>query len=219
MDNLANWQWGSIITAVSTCGLFIATIALVIFTALLAKKSSQAQIVVTIEPNRWSSIHLNYQVENVGNAPAYDICVTFNPPLHLKRENNEEIALPFSNMNILKPGAPLTTYLGAYSEYSDLETQCTISWSLKPRGKKRETLSYAVDLKHLENTVILGDGGGDPAIAFHREFKKFSADARKIFSGNKRLKTDVFTQAERNEEYEQARQRNEAFRARLSKEE
>ncbi len=198
LEEISNYNLGAWVTAVATVVLVVVTAVLAIYTKQLAKISSRPQIVVSIKPNKWSSKHLDYSVANVGNATAFDIKIEFSPPLMVLRGASAEGVLPFQNMSILKPDAILETFLGDYKNYANGKWQVRITWSDKPKSKRRTELSYQINLDHLKNSGNLGDGNGDPLVALYREFKKFNSDVKHILKGSEHLKVDIYNKDERN---------------------
>jgi hypothetical protein len=89
------------VTAAGTLALSFFTIVLARETKRLADVGEQPNIVVTLEPNRHSMIHLDLHVETTGTATAYDIQVAFLPELRISgRDANRRI--PLQNISVLK---------------------------------------------------------------------------------------------------------------------
>lgn len=68
------------VTALATAALFYATWVLARETKILSKATAQPHVTVGIEPNQWALIYFDLIVRNSGNAPAYDIKISFDPP-------------------------------------------------------------------------------------------------------------------------------------------
>lgn len=161
------------ITALSTLALVFVTCILVWITKRLIDVSSSPQVVAIIKPARWSRIHFDIELENTGSATAFDIDVQYTPPLFTDQNSGNLARAPFTAVTVLKPGQVLTSYLGDAVTYLDQKYLIDVSWSRKPGRKcKRQSLKYEIDLSFYEDTGILGDGNGDPAIAAYRELEK-----------------------------------------------
>ncbi|WP_053059075.1 hypothetical protein [Croceicoccus naphthovorans] len=95
--------FGTLATALATFALWRVTRVLAVETKRMADAAMQPQVVATIVPNPWSTIHLDITVENTGNATAFDIEVGFDPPLS-NGEAREGKSLPLQRISVLKPG-------------------------------------------------------------------------------------------------------------------
>ncbi len=67
----------TVLTAVATYFLFRVTRVLAVETKRMAEASAQPHVVATLVPNRWSLNYFDLNVDNTGNATAYDIAVHF----------------------------------------------------------------------------------------------------------------------------------------------
>lgn len=196
-DTAAMW-----VTALATIGLLAATVVLALLTLNLARASSQGQIVVSIGPSRWSHMHLEYAVSNIGSGPAFDVEISIDPPLFAFREEAQQKALPFNNMSVVKPQTTLTSFMGEWREYMDDDFTVTTSWSSRPKGRKRQSLTYKMDLRHLHNVNTLGNGNGDPIIAIAQDIRKLREGITPGLSGRKKLKFDIYDSNDRATEQE-----------------
>jgi len=89
----------------------------------MADAAAQPQVVANIVPNQWSVIHLDLAVENTGNATAFDIEISFEPPLENGQARGEKIGLPFRRISVLKPGQTLQSYLSDVGDYGRFACQ------------------------------------------------------------------------------------------------
>lgn len=185
------------ITAFATVGLLAATIVLAIYTKRLRDVSLSPQVVAILQPSRWSIMHLDIEIENTGNATAFDIEVNFDPPLLAEKTGKHDpIPAPFDRISILKPKQTLTSFLGETHSYLDQSYKVTVSWTQSPgKEKSRKTLTYDCNLKHLKGATMLGPG--EPAAATASELKKIREAILPFFRGSRRVDVDVFTQADR----------------------
>lgn len=201
------------VTAFATIGLLAATIVLAKLTLLLARASSDPQIVANIEPARWSNLHLEYKVSNIGTGCAYDVAIEFEPPLQAFRDEAKAKDLPFNDVTMIRPGAEMVSLMGNWIDYYEDEFKVTASWSRKPNGKKRQTISYRLNLKHLHNASTLGNGNGDPLVAIAQDLRKLREGIVPGLSGRKRIKTETYDSADRTAEREQTKKRHIAAKA------
>ena len=203
------------VTAFATIGLLIATIVLARLTLLLTRASSDPQIVANIEPARWSNMHLEYKVANIGTGCAYDVKIKFDPPLQAFRDEPKTMDLPFNDVTMMRPGTEMVSFIGSWKDYFEDEFTVTVSWLRKPNGKKRQTISYRLNLKHLHNASTLGSGNGDPIVAMAQDLRKLREGIVPGLSGQKRIKMEVYDSADRTAEQDRAKERRLAAQAKL----
>lgn len=197
------------VTAGATIGLLFATIVLARLTAQLASGTSSPQILVQLRPARWSVIHVEYVLENIGTGAAFDVQVSMDPPLQaFIGEGKPSKGVPFNNVSVVLPKAKLVSFIGESKNYLDTEHKITTSWARRPGGKNRQSLTYDLSLLHLKAMHTLGSDGGDPAITVANEFKKTRVALEKIGAFNRPLHVDIHTKDKRRAE-------NEEFRARI----
>ena len=201
------------VTAFATIGLLAATIVLARLTLLLARASSDPQVVANIEPARWSNIHLEYKVANIGTGCAYDVAIEFEPPLQAFRGKVKAKDLPFNDVTMIRPGAEMVSFMGSWQDYYEDEFKISVSWSRKPNGKKRQAISYMLNLKHLHDASTLGNGNGDPLVAIAQDIRKLREGIIPGLSGRKRIKMETYDSADRTAEREQIRERRSAAQA------
>ena len=204
------------ITALATLGLLFATIVLALFTKRLTDTSSSPQVIVVLQPSRWSMMHIDIEIENTGNATAFDIDVMFDPPLLAEKTGrNDPMAAPFDPVNVLKPEQVLSSFIGEAQSYLANTYQVTVSWTRAPGNEKsRQTLSYQCDLKYLQRASTLGPG--DPASATANELKKIRESVVPFFKGQRRAQIDVHSQTDRDRKALAQREHIEKMRAKQS---
>lgn len=200
IQQFATWGTlaGTIATAIATIFLWRVTRILAVETKRMADAAAQPQIVANIVPNQWSVIHLDISVENTGNATAFDIEVTFDPPLQNGEARGEKFEIPFQRISVLKPGQSLQSYLADVGDYLSKTFQVTISWKNHPSSKKRDTLIYTLNMSDYSNVSYLG--GRDPVVQIAEQIKKLREDWRYVASGSRRIKTETFDTADRKTE-------------------
>ncbi len=205
MDNDTLVIISGFITALATLALVAVTYVLAKYTKRLTESSASPQVVVILTRSRWSIMHVDLEVENTGNATAFDVVSEFDPPLIVDKSGQEETPAPFSRISVLKPGQNLQSFLGDYVNYKDTKYQVKTSWSRMPGGKKRESISYNVDISHLEFSSTLGGGFGDPAIAVASELEKMRKGILPFFKGSKRGEINVHSHEDRERQAEASR--------------
>jgi hypothetical protein len=194
-------DWAGWTTAIGTVALVAATAALAWLTWLLARATSRPSLIATIETNGWAFQFVDLHLVNEGNASAFDIQVEFDPALPAKEEGMTVGS--FSNVSVLRAGQHLTTNLGRNTVVIDKVFQVTISWRARPNAK-RESMTYTLDMSFLRGITQLG--GGDPTYTLAQEIKKIREQWEGVAAGRKRISTDTYTSADRNDE-EQERER------------
>lgn len=103
--------FGSVATAIATIFLWRVTKTLAVETTRMAEAAAQPHMVATLSPNRWSMNHFDLHVDNTGNATAYDIEVSFDPPLENGQARGAAVQVPLQSISVLKPGHGLSSYL------------------------------------------------------------------------------------------------------------
>lgn len=159
--------------------------------------SAQPHIVVTLEPNPWAAFYFDINIANTGNAPAYNVEVVFDPPL-VNAEHREKSEIPFSKVSVLKNGQSLTSNLCKYEQIKDQIYNINISWASKPKSNDRETNEYVYNMATFEGISYLG--ARSPLTQIAEQIKGIREDWKPIAQGAKKVKADVYTSSDRNEE-------------------
>lgn len=166
-------------------------------TKRIVDASAQPHIVVTLEPNPWAAFYFDINIANTGNAPAYNVEVVFDPPL-VNAEHREKSEIPFSKVSVLKNGQSLTSNLCKYEQIKDQIYNINISWASKPKSNDRETNEYVYDMATFEGISYLG--ARSPLTQIAEQIKGIREDWKPIAQGAKKVKADVYTSSDRNEE-------------------
>lgn len=190
----------AVVTAIATIVLALLTWVLARATNAMAKASSQAQVVASLEINQWSLMHMDLVVCNAGNAPAFDIQISFDPEIPDNALKGAEDT-PFREISLLRPGQTLTSSASDFNAVKNFKTTITTSWKRHPSSKKRESLAYSFDLSGYKNMSVLGSRS--PELQMAEEIKKLRDDWKNIASGNKGLKSEIYTQADRDKKQKQ----------------
>lgn len=139
---------------------------------------------------------MDLKLQNTGNAVAYDIRVSFDPPLPMDKRKGGDIA-PLQEVSILRPGQHISSYLVEYDDIRDAVFNVTITWRKTPQNKKVDTINYKLSLLDYRSTSWLGNP--DPATQVAQEVKKIWEELGKIAQGSKSLEVNIHTQKERRE--------------------
>lgn len=203
MDQFPGWVtivfgvgglFGSLATAVATIFLWRVTKVLAKETTRMAEAAAQPHVVATLSPNRWSMVHFDLHVDNTGNATAYDIEVTFNPPLENGEARGEEIATPLCNISVLKPSQGFSSYLSEYAPLKGKVYLVSISWRKDPASLERQRNSYTLSMADHDGISRLGE---EPIVQIAKYVKKLQESVSSAVKGSKRIKLDVFSSSDR----------------------
>ena len=190
--------FGTIATAMATFALWRTTRFLAVETKRLADASSQPQVVATIVPNIWSTIHLDIAVENTGNATAFDIELSFNPPLSNDREIGDDDTIPLQKISLLKPGQSISSYLDGVGDYLEKNFEVTASWKRSPTSIERETLTFWLNMADFKGVSYLG--ARDPRVQIAEQLKELREDWRNVASGTRKIKSEIYDSTDRQRE-------------------
>jgi hypothetical protein len=200
----------AIVTALATVALWRVTRVLADETRRLADTSSHAQVVATIEPNPWSVIHMDLRVANTGNAVAFDVLVSFDPPLP-KADGSPRATIPLQKISLLRPGQALTSYLTEFGKIKGSTFKVTISWKRSPTTATRETVIYELNMADFDGSSWLG--ARDPLTEIAEQVKKIREDWRYVSTGYNRLKVNIFTEQDNKNEHERVQEEIEKLKA------
>ncbi|MGH6964603.1 MAG: hypothetical protein ACREE0_08960 [Phenylobacterium sp.] len=212
MSQLWNWvtgrEWSDALIAGGTVVLAAVTALLALYTKRLADVTTRASVVATLEPSRWSIRHFDLRVENEGPAAAFNIQVKFDPPidLHEVKEGHQQ---PLRDISILRSGQQMLSFVAGIEQLDGKMFTVTVAWSRKPKGGKRESVTYDFDMKSFGGMSMLGK---DPAVQVAEEIKKLRELVQKTISGN-RLTVDTFSSDDRERREREIRAHFEAQRA------
>lgn len=199
-------DWPAVVTAAGTVVLAIFTTALAVYTRLLVRVTQQPFVVATIEPNPQALMYVDLHVGNEGNASAFDVAVSFDPPLPTDKDGKENRPLPFSHVTVLRPGQKLVSFICAFAAVEDKTYKATIAWRKKPAARTVERISYNVTLNHYKGFTHLGNDYGQKS---SKSLEKIASALDAVADGRKTLSVDTFNPVERARD-----RRNEARRRR-----
>lgn len=186
---------GTIVTAVATIFLWLVTKNLAKETKRMVEASSRPHVVATISPNRWSMNHADIHVDNTGNATAYDIRISFNPPLPYEQMKAGSERFPLQNISILKPGQGLSSYLSDFAPLIENIYAVTVSWRRDQNQNQREENKYTLDMHDMDEISRLG--ASDPIAQISQDIKKMREEWEPVARGSRRINVDIFTSGDR----------------------
>ncbi len=187
------------ITALATLALACLTWALVRATNAMAKATSAANVVASLETNQWSWRHLDLLVHNTGNAPAFDVTVRFEPPLPYMTKA-EAGDTPFGKISILRPGHLLSSNVNDFQSVRENVYRVTVQWKRSPDAKRIESNTYDINIAALGAMSRLGSGS--PEVQMAEQIKKIREDWQAVAHGQRRLKVDQYGREDRKLEHE-----------------
>jgi hypothetical protein len=182
---------GSLVTALATIVLAVVTTVLARETKRLSDATSEPMVVVTLESNPHSMIHMDIVAQNTGTGTAYEVEVSSDPPFELD-DDQKELSIPLQNISVLKPGQSLSSYICEYAKLEGRRFELAVSWSRKPGSGKRETLRYTLNLSDLASLVRLGTPHAE---TMSKSLKSLSEQFQRFANG--RLKVDSFDAGDR----------------------
>lgn len=134
----------------------------------MAEATSQPHVVATIILNKRSFHHFDIQVENTGNATAYDISVEFKTINKTEESSTEDIKIPFQYISVLKPNQTMTSYLSEYQKLKGKVYDVHITWKQKASNEERQYNSYTLNMTDYEAITQLGN---DPLVDIEKHLK------------------------------------------------
>lgn len=193
------WVTGAatIVTALATGVLAWVTWLLWKSTSRMAAATSEPYVVATLEPNRWSFIHLDLVLENTGNGPAFDVRIEFAPSIARERGGSADVQ-PMERVAVLRPGQVLRDYLSKGGDFLEKSYRVSLSWKTSPTARERVTNDYDLDIKHYNKFIQLG--GNDPLFQIAQELKKLREAVDPVMRGQRKTKADIYTQSDRDAE-------------------
>lgn len=203
------------ITAGATVALVAATLALAWLTWILAKSSHRPFVVATMDVNPSSSPYVDLNIRNEGNASAFDVEVTLDPPLPESTKRLGKV-FPPSRISVVAAGQQLSLSLCEASYLFDVQYIISISWRNNARFKRRHSIQYPLDISHLKSHRTRGI---NPAFASAAELKKIRESVDRLVSGQQRLQVDQYCQADRSQEMAEPEPWEEPIAPRLSTDE
>ncbi len=196
------------ITAIATVALAILTFVLARATNAMANATSVANVVASLETNQWSWRHLDLVVHNAGNAPAFEVTVTFNPPLpYMTPKETDD--MPFGKISILRPGQIVSSNVNDFGSVREKVYRVTVQWKKSPRRKRLESNVYDINIAGLGAISRLG--AGSPEVQIAEQIKKIREDWQPVANGHRRLAVNSYDGDDREEERQAREQERREF--------
>ncbi|WP_252145649.1 hypothetical protein [Yokenella regensburgei] len=189
--------FAALLTAIATFFLWRVTRILAEETKRMVDASEQPQVVATLEPNAWSMLYFDISVVNTGNAPAFNIEVTFDPPLENASHRKDKI-IPLRQISVLRNGQQMTSNLCEYKQIEGKVFQVSISWTKKPNSTVKEIMSYTYDMASFAGISQLG--AKNPMTEISQQIKGIREDWKHIAKGTRRVQTDTYDSEDRIDE-------------------
>ncbi|MFP1780045.1 hypothetical protein ACLEEB_12955 [Lonsdalea quercina] len=186
--------FAALLTAIATFFLWRVTRVLADETKRMVDASEQPQVVATLEPNAWSMRYFDISIANTGNAPAFNIEVTFDPPLE-NASHRKNKTIPLRQISVLRNGQTMTSNLCEYDQIEGKVFQVNISWTKKPNSTVKEIMSYTYDMASFAGISQLG--AKNPMTAISQQITKIREDWMRIAKGTRRIQTDIYGSEDR----------------------
>lgn len=186
---------GAIVTAIATAGLWRQTSVLAVETRRMVEAAARPQVVANLRPNQWAMMYADLVISNTGNATAFDIQISFDPPLETEDMKESGFPAPLQSISVLDPEESLSAFVGEFAAIVDTVFRITVSWKRHPDATEREELSYSLATKHLDGIGRLGSADAMTQIA--EQVKKLREDWANVASGSRKLKADIFDNDDR----------------------
>lgn len=189
--------FAALLTAVATFFLWRVTRILADETKRMVDASEQPQVVATLEPNAWSMHYFDINIANTGNAPAYNIEVTFDPPLE-NASHRKDKTIPLRQISVLKNGQKMSSNLCEYNQIEGKVFLVNVSWTKKTNATEKEVNSYTYDMASFAGIAQLG--ASNPMTEISQQIKHLREDWKNVAKGSKRIQTDMYDTEDRSEE-------------------
>lgn len=196
----AFWEWateGSLLEwlmGLSTVALAWLTLELLRATNRLAAANNEPNVVVSLEPSPWSVIHADLVIQNTGSGPAFDVRLTFNPPLQ-RIDDVKDVPLALNAISVLRPNQLLRNLVGRGLPLVDTAYDVKIDCTSSPRSKKRIITRYSLSMGHYEGNIDVN--GGAPEYFAARELEKIRKALETFSRGNNHLNVDIHSAQDR----------------------
>ena len=199
------------VTACATIGLVYVTVVLARATKAMARASSTAMVTAMMEPNVWSLHHCDLVVHNSGNGPAYNVEIGISPEI-LQADVREGRSLPMQNIEVIRPGQQLRSYLTDVSRVLDQDFKVTVRWKEAPDAQQWETISY----DHFVPKDVSLLGASSPVVQVAAQIKKLREDWKPVSQGSRRLEVNAHSGEDRRREEEELQKWREEQKKRMA---
>lgn len=175
----------------------------------MAKATSSANVVASLDVNQWSFRHLDLVVHNTGNAAAFDVTVAFTPPLPFMSEAEKDDT-PFGKISVLRPNQTLKSSVNDWQSVGKEVYRVEVKWKRTPTSRKSEINAYDINLAALGKVSRLG--AGSPEVQIAEQIKKLREDWQSVARGQRHLKVDSYDNADRERDREAMEERFREFK-------
>jgi hypothetical protein len=190
----------NLITAIATVGLLVATAVLAFLTFLLARQTkisnqhnrelAEPEVFLKIWPSIQAPNCLNLVLTNTGGGNAYDVTVQFSGETSHFKHFPEDKKLHFTN---IKSGDELTRFIADYAQLESKKYEMILEY--KNKLGQVFSRSYFFDLELIGKSWM--DIEKNWTYEQFKEVKSIRESLRHLASGFKRLKVDIFNEADR----------------------
>lgn len=163
----------------------------------MAVAASSSNVIVSLEPNQWSLMHIDMIVQNTGNDAAFDVSVLVSPTLEYA-SGRDGLPFPFDKISILRPGQSMSSFINEFAYFDGKVFDIEVRWKRKPNSRKYEKNRYQIDLANLGAVSRLG--AFSPNIQIAEQIKKLREDWKPVAGGQRRFKVDSYSQEDREQE-------------------
>jgi hypothetical protein len=194
----------SLVVAAATVFYVVLTRRLAIETERMRLAQTEPHVSVRIEPNPAWINFINLVVENVGAGPAYEVRLSCHPDFEMERGARlSDVGVFAHGIRYLAPGQRveffLTSILGDLEEIKktggrfDFEVRVQYRGVLGPTHDER----FLIDFRHFVGITTLGT---PPLEKIARDIEKMRTSIGHLETGWKRLRVDIFSEADRQRE-------------------
>ncbi len=200
----------SFVVMVATVVYALLTWFLVRETKKLRKVETDPNISIYLEPEeQWISL-MDLIIQNNGRGAAYDVRFTIDPDFEC-RKGQFLSAFPFmQHIRYVAPGQRLRFFLASAVEVLPRETGKAFRITASYRSETGQTYreEFNLDFEHFRGMTTIGQS---PAYKIADVLEKIQKDWDHVVSGFKRLKVEVWDQADLEKEREEYEKQREEF--------
>lgn len=205
----------SAVVALSTMVYAILTWKLVTVNEKMMELQIEPNISVFLQPKEGDIYFVEMVIKNIGNGPAYNI--TFNVDPDFEYGENKYLSEKgcFQKLNYLPPGKEFKFFLTSLLEDTErkLNTKFDVKVKYYDKFDRPASEIFTIDFSEFDGLTQVGE---PPLKEIANNTSNISKNIKKISSGTKRIKTEIFTQEdverekkERRKRYEELKKQNE----------
>ncbi|WP_420227326.1 hypothetical protein [Pigmentiphaga litoralis] len=207
------------VVTVATAVYAALTWVLVKETRMMREVQTEPKLQVTVSSFDFAINIVRLYVRNVGLGPALN--VTFKPKVLAGGQSAEKLLAEFTNVNFftvgLKHFGPAQERVSAYTQLTEdhdgkMASVLAIDVTYSSATGKRYWDSLVVDMSELKGGYQLGK---PHAYAIAQSLEKLQKDIHHLTTGFHRIKANIYTSADREEERAEAQNRREQYQREL----